>query len=366
MAVYKRKDSGTWIVDITIDGARVRRTIKTARNKAQALDAERRIIEERHNQQWGTPTPPTLRDFVPEYLAWAKGNKRSWKTDEYHCRVLVQHFGDKRLHEIAPFDIERFKIERLRVITPKGKPITKSAINRHLEVLSKMFTLAMANEAWDIRKNPCRSVEKFTVERRPYRVLTKEEEERLFDHLVGRRKHLAFIVALNLQTGLRPSELLKLQISDVDLIGRRLKIENTKTNTARCVPLNNSAAEIVNQLVADAQEKGSPYLFSTPRNPNKPMQRFNKAFRAAVKEAGLSGDGYEQNITPYKLRHTFATRLAELTAGDAFTLQKVLGHANITTSRQYVHINEEQVRRAVEALERYGEQEQDERTKRRA
>jgi integrase len=370
MTVRKRKDSGTWIADFTIDGERFRLTIPTARNKSQALDAERVLMEQAHRRKYGLDVgarqAPLLKEFVTEYMAWAEGNKRSWKTDAYHCRVLVKHFGEKRLTEITPFDIEKFKIERLQIITPKGKPITKNAINRTLEVMCKMFTLAMNQEQWGVAKNPCRQVEKFTIEKRPYRILTKEEEERLFDHLVGRRKHLAYIVALNLHTGLRPSELVKLQVSDVDFANRRLKIEHTKTNTARFVPMNRNSEELLIELSQKAKEKQSPFLFPSPRDPQKPMARFNKAFAAAVKEAGLASDGYVQNITPYKLRHTFATRLAELTRGDAFTLQKVLGHANITTSRHYVHVQEEQVRRAIEALDDYGSSEQQEREKRSA
>ncbi len=360
MTVYKRKDSGKWVVDLTLEsGERVRKTILTARNKAQALAAERRMLDELHQAKYGTPeqasAAPRLQDFVPDYLAWARVNKRSWKADEYHCRVLVAHFGERYLHEITPFDIEKFKIERAAVITPKGRPITKSAINRHLEVLSKLFTIAMTNESWGITRNPCRQVEKFAVEKRPYRILTKEEEERLLACLTGRRQHLADIVALNLHTGLRPSELVKLQVSDVDFVNRRIKIENTKTKTARFVPMNRHSHELLVLLVQAATENQTDYLFPSPRNPKTHLTRFNKAFAAAVKEAGLYSDGYVQNITPYKLRHTFATRLAELTAGDAFTLQKVLGHGNITTSRNYVHVQEDQVRRAVEALDGYTE-----------
>lgn len=366
MAVYKRKDRGSWVVDITVDDVRYRQTIPTARNKAMALDAEKAIIKEIHDKKYKAQKAPLFRAYVLDYLAWSRVNKRSWKADEYHCRVLAASFGDKRLDDISPFDIEKFKIERAQAITPKGKLITKSAINRHLEVLSKIFTMAMTNADWGLVKNPCRQVEKFTVEKRPYRILTKEEETRLIEYLVGRRAHVAYIVALNLKTGLRPSELVGLRISDVDWVNRRLKIENTKTNTARFVPFSDSTGAMLSELIQMAQEKQSPFLFPSPRDPQKHLTRFNKAFASAVKEAGLASDGYVQNITPYKLRHTFATRLAEMTSGDAFTLQKVLGHANINTSRNYVHIQEGQVRRAIEAMDDYREEAEPIKQKRRA
>jgi integrase len=367
MAVYKRKDRQGWLVDVTVEGKRYRQLIKSACNETQALAAERKILAEIHVQKYGSSkiTVPTLRQFLPEYLAWAKVNKRSWKVDEYHCRVIAEHLGHKRLHEIAPFDIEKFKIERAKTITPKKKLITKSAINRTLEVLSKIFTMAMTNDAWGIVKNPCRQVEKFSIERRPYRVLTTEEEQHFLQYLVGRRAHLAYIVVLNLKTGLRPSELVSLRITDVDFQKQRLNIENTKTKMARTVPFSDATAEVLRELIQSAQEKDSPFLFPSPRNPKKHLVRFNKAFAAAVREAGLASDGYTQNITPYKLRHTFATRLAEMTSGDAFTLQVLLGHAQISTSRLYVHVQEEQTRRAIDALEQYASTEE-EKIKRRA
>lgn len=348
MAVRKRPESGNWEVDFRYGGKRYRRAVRTARNKSDALEVEKAMLRELHEHRYSLETVPTLKQYSETYMEWAKVNKRSWRTDEYHCSVLKSAFGDQRLSEITPFDIEKFKIARSQAETPRGNLVTKTSINRHLEVLSKMFSLAA--RTYSIA-NPCRQVEKFKVERKPYRTLTPTEEEELLKFFVGRRKHLLAIVMLSLNTGLRPSEILRLRIVDIDLVAGRIKVENTKTSRARFVPLNATARIMAEKAIAAAQKKKSEWLFPSPRDPKKHRGSFKKAFRAAVSDAKLAGGDYEGNITPYKLRHTFASRIAVNTNGDVFAIKTLLGHSSMQTSVNYVHLNEDHLRNAVQSLD---------------
>src|SRR5215468_8318180 len=113
MSVYKR--GGHWHFRKTIDGVRYRGALKTARNKVQAEQAEAAKILEIHNKTYGSlrKKSPTLRGFVDEtFRPWPEGNRRSWKGDEGRLKSIVRYFGGKRLEEISPFMIEKFKIER--------------------------------------------------------------------------------------------------------------------------------------------------------------------------------------------------------------------------------------------------------------
>jgi integrase/recombinase XerD len=356
MSVYKRKDNGRWMVHLEVNGKSIRRTIRTARNKSEAMEAEKLILRQIHEKTFGLDALPTFAGFVPVYLAWAKTNKRSWEHDEYHCEVLKRFFGPTRLDKISSFDVERFKMDRLKekktkwtkdgLVTTEDS-VTRTTVNRHLEVLSKLFTVAQ--QSWKI-DNPCKKVKKFKVERKPYRILTPEEETKLLACLVNRREHLLDIVLLDLHTGLRPSELMKLHVSDVDLANSRLKIENTKTSQARFVPLNTTAVEICSRLLAAAVKKKTPWLFPSPKDPSKHATAFRKAFASAVKEAGLDASDYAGRITPYKIRHTFATRIAQITGGDILAIQRLLGHSNMQTSAIYVHLSEDHLRDVVSKI----------------
>src|SRR5438034_8150037 len=58
-----------------------------------------------------------FRDFANGYAEWSKQNKRSWRTDRSHLKVLVERFGDKRLDEITPLEIEQFRDSLLSRVT---------------------------------------------------------------------------------------------------------------------------------------------------------------------------------------------------------------------------------------------------------
>src|SRR5262249_9471290 len=112
MSVYKRR--GRWHFSKTINGVRHRGALPTARNKAQAEQAEAKIILELHqNEYGGRRSSPTLNDFVDRvFVPWAKANRRSWRSDAGRLKSIKRFFGAKRLTDISPFLIERFKVER--------------------------------------------------------------------------------------------------------------------------------------------------------------------------------------------------------------------------------------------------------------
>src|SRR5215472_3240198 len=110
MSVYKR--GGHWHFRKTINGVRYRGALKTAQNKVQAEQAEAAVILEIHNGKYGSHRRqcPTLKEFVDTtFRPWAEANRRSWKGDEARLNTIVRYFGRKRLDDISPFMIERFK-----------------------------------------------------------------------------------------------------------------------------------------------------------------------------------------------------------------------------------------------------------------
>jgi len=121
MSVYKR--GGTWYFSKTINGVRCKRAIKTARNKVQAEQAESAFILQVHQGQYGgRRTTQTFNEFVDKtFLPWAKVNRRSWDGDAGRLTALKDFFGKKRLSEINPFMIERYKMERRKSKLPSGK-----------------------------------------------------------------------------------------------------------------------------------------------------------------------------------------------------------------------------------------------------
>ena len=140
------------------------------------------------------------------------------------------------MDEIAPFHIERFKYERREGLTFRGEQRKPASVNRELELLSRVFALAMDNGI-DVQ-NPCRKVRHLRMDNQRNRYLSEEEEARLMALLVGRRTHLRPIVILALHTGMRRGEIVSLRWNQIDFARGLILVKETKTGRNRTVPMN--------------------------------------------------------------------------------------------------------------------------------
>ena len=135
-------------------------------------------------QAYGFEAKPDKRfeDFVIEtFLPYSEANKKSFYDDVLICRVLVKTFKGKTLRQITPPMIETFKQEFLATPTKHKGKRSLATVNCHLSILSKIFSLAVDAELVDI--NPCGRVKKFRLNNGRTRVLSAEEEIRLFSAL---------------------------------------------------------------------------------------------------------------------------------------------------------------------------------------
>lgn len=152
---------------------------------------------------------------------------------------------------------------------------------------------------------------------------------------LGRRDQA--MLELLYATGLRVSELVFLQIHQIDFQGNYLTVKG-KGSKMRAVPFGKWAREKLLAYVRDVRSrllkgKSSPYLFVT--RSGKPLTR--QAFWKLVHRYALAA-GIEKKVTPHVFRHSFATHLLEGGA-DLRSVQSMLGHADIATTQIYTHVN---------------------------
>jgi integrase/recombinase XerD len=144
-------------------------------------------------------------------------------------------------------------------------------------------------------------------------------------------------------TGLRVSELVSLELNDVNLETRVL-VARGKGSKERLVPVGAPAAEAVRAYLATAREallrgRRSKDLFVTPRGRRMTRQGFAKIVARLARAAGI-----RRPISPHKLRHSFATHLLEGGA-DLRAVQAMLGHADVSTTQIYTHVDRTHVKR---------------------
>jgi integrase len=338
MSVYKRGDR--WYYYIKIKGVRYRGAIPEARTKYKAQEAERRIRDEIFEGKYGkAQSNKTIKEIVEEiYLPWAKGNKRSWRNDNSRIKPILAYFGSKKLIDITPFLVEKYKITRSKTITKRGTIRAKATVNRELELLSRIFTLAMSNRL--VRYNPVSEVEHLKGEVRRTRYLLPEEEDRLMAQLTGKRSHLRLIILIALHTGMRRGEILRLKKSDLDFHRGEIRVTQTKIDEDRTITMNETLRA---ELLSHCSGLTSDCLFVNPRT-GRSIGDIKNAFTSACNDAGIEG------LRFHDLRHTASTRMGE--AGvDPFTIAEIMGHKDIKTTARYTHATREAQRRAVAALE---------------
>jgi integrase len=323
-----RRRGGRWHYDFMIKHKRYRGVVPEARTKAQAERAETQIRQDIYDSKYGKAAAPIFENFVKEvYIPWAKVNKRSWRSDVEHTEVLTAEFGEKRLDEITPAIIEKFKSKRRESITKRGKTRAPASVNRELEVLSRIFTLAADQDK--VTVNPCRKVNKLLMDNARTRYLSVEEEESLLKVMTGRLTHLRPIIIIAIDAGLRRRELLSLEIEQVDFTLNVINVKRTKSGKGRTVPMTQRVAEELKRLCEDSD---SQYVFANPET-GKAITDVKHSFTSAVSDAEL------KDLTFHDLRHTFGTRLAA-SGADVVKIKELMGHSSITTTMRYMHASD--------------------------
>ncbi len=276
----------------------------------------------------------------PQYVGDRKvAGLRSWKVLHGYLAPLREHFGRQKIVSITSHNLEQYKLTRLA--TPKkrgGKTRSITNVNRELELLRTIFIYAK-RQGW-LEVNPFERGERLISkadETRRERVLSIEEERQLLvacEQTTYRQRIVPLLICA-IDTGMRRGELLSLRWSDVDLLSRTIFIKalNTKTLTARMVPISERLAKAFEEMRADAVggDDDAPIFSFTD---------IRKSFGAACKEAGIVG------LRWHDLRATTASRLISSGLSIEETA-KILGHTVLgTTYAHYLRIGSQTVSKA--------------------
>jgi len=288
---------------------------------------------------------PVLRDYKERFLEAIRAVGRKPRTVAFYRTCLGNldsAFGAKRLDEISPEAIRAY-IEKRHLDGRAGR-----TVNCDLATLRRAMSVAVKEGL--ITQNPfaARRVE-FCRESKVERVVAYSEERKYLDAAAPFLRDAAIIM---LETGLRPSELLRIHSRDVGLweSPATLRIPDSKTPSGRReVPLSGRALAVIRSRVGRV---GGGYLFpfrtqDNRLDPNRPMVELRKAHARALKAAGI-----KPGFRIYDLRHSYGTRAAE--AGtDPLTLQRLMGHTSLATTGRYVHLSKRHLAEAQRRIEEY-------------
>ena len=154
----------------------------------------------------------------------------------------------------------------------------------------------------------------------------------------GLRNYIITLVMLD--TGIRTSELRRLKDCDFDATANSIIISKhiSKTRKHRIVYLSDTTAKQLAKYIKVKPDGWSDLIFPTREGKEMTSEGMAREFDRQCKKIGVK-------FTPYQLRHTFASYFVA-NGGDIFTLQDLMGHADIRMTRRYTEIDENQKQRA--------------------
>ena len=280
--------------------------------------------------------------FLKEYLAYLKLEKNlsentvsSYKNDlSSFMRFLEEHeINDPSLIE------SRLIINFFTILEKIG--LTSSSAARYFSSLKGFLNYLFANNY--IKSNPIEKVSPPKLAKNLPGVLSFAEIEKILS-LPNTKETLGIrnktILEVFYACGLRISELTSLKLSDLYLNEEMIRVFG-KGSKERIVPIGSSAVNWIREYLTKSRPllqkkmKSENYLFLNNRGAKLSRMGVWKIVKKYIKESGI-----EKEAHPHTFRHSFATHLIEGGA-DLRSVQEMLGHADISTTQIYTHIDRE-------------------------
>lgn len=192
--------------------------------------------------------------------------------------------------------------------------------------------------------DPSEKLKSPKIEKKIPEILTMEEVVRLLEQPKGdtpKEVRDKAMLELLYATGIRVSELINLEVSDINLQMNYIVCRDT--NKERVIPFGNEARHALIHYLESSravmvEDKNSQILFTNCSGQKMSRQGFWKLIKYYAKKAGITAD-----ITPHTLRHSFAAHLVE-NGADLRSVQEMLGHSDISTTQIYATMNHNRIR----------------------
>ncbi|MEG8946011.1 site-specific tyrosine recombinase XerD [Rosettibacter firmus] len=286
-----------------------------------------------------------MEQFLKEYLTILRFEKNlssnSIKSYETDLRKLFNYLESKNVKDLndvtAELISEYFDLQR-------KYGIDAATVARYMSSIKGFWQYLESSKY--IEKNPTEKLYSVKKSRKLPSVLTFEEIEKILqsakaDNLLGIRDRA--IIELLYSSGLRVSELINLKITDLFFDEEVIRVLG-KGSKERLVPVGQSAIYWINEYlkttrpIIEKKTKSQNYVFLNKRGTKLSRMGIWKIINFYAKEAGI-----KKEIHPHTFRHSFATHLIERGA-DLRAVQEMLGHADISTTQIYTHIDREYIK----------------------
>lgn len=262
-------------------------------------------------------------------------------------KIIISNFSIDLLKKITLDDIHSF-VSHL-AFDNKAKAATRA---RKVSTI-RIFFKYLSSKANVLEINPAQDLETPKLDKRMPKYLSLEESQKLLkasENEENRNNERDYaITTLFLNCGLRLSELIGIDIKDIDFNECKMNVIG-KGNKERTIYLNKACIKAVSKYLSvrpkeSIRQNSKNALFLSERRERISKRTVQHIISKELSQAGLDVNKY----SVHKLRHTAATLMYQYGKVDIRALQELLGHESISTTEIYTHVSNEQVRQAVES-----------------
>ena len=309
-------------------------TLAEARKQAKSMKAAITMGANPRGEAKAQKAVPTFDEFFSDsYLPHIKPRKRSWKKDQgLYLMYVAGRFGKTRINAVRKQDVQEFHSGLLEIVQANGKKLSPASADHVVKLIRQMLNKAVEWEV--IAHSPIARIKLFNVDNRLENYQTPEQLESLLNVLSkDENRGVCDAAILLLCTGARLNEALQSRVGHFDLNSRvwRIEAKTSKSKRVRSVPLNDTAVELVTNIIERKELEPDSYLFNSEKTGNH-LGHVHKVWDRLRKKAGMP------HLRLHDLRHQFASFLVN-DGRSLYEVQKILGHSSHSVTERYAHLS---------------------------
>lgn len=281
----------------------------------------------------------TLEEYVINWRYF-----REW-LEQYDPEIrFIQQIGSEHIRSYVNYMAAKPKYSEVPCRKQTGETLPPYTVALRLRVLRTLFNFLHREQI--IENNPVSNVKQPRFDHEGKETLTEEQMERLLaapDTLTYAGFRDRTLMMLLADGGFRIHEALRLKAENIDFQSGcvHLPAWMNKNRKPRMVPISMNVLREVLRLIDENQRYfNSDYVFLSNYGEPLKADHFRKRLKLYAKAAGIPS----KDVSPHRFRSFFCRQFL-VNGGDLFTLQRIVAHASIETTRRYVNMNDEIIRR---------------------
>lgn len=286
-----------------------------------------------------------ISQFLSYLLFEKKYSENTVKSYERDLLRFCDYFHNSNIYSIDKNSMKRY-------INEIGEELEPRSLSRNISSLKSFFKYLKLSKV--ISVNPMDMISNPKIPRKLPKVLSEDDVFKLLD--IDLKTDFDYrnkaMIELMYGSGLRVSELINLNVNDVDLDNDLVRVFG-KGSKERVIPINDYAALSLKEYLLNHRKElfkhgENNYLFLNNHGNKMTRQGFFKILKKIAVEKGI-----DTNFSPHTLRHSFASHLLKYGA-DLRSIQELLGHSDISSTQIYTHVSNEMLKHNYQEFHPHG------------